>query len=72
MAWNPLDIFEFVFDAIEFFTTNSWSGSRSDSDKKNPGMVNKSQKQVSEESGLQKSGIDEGTKKADKAEGNKS
>ena len=34
MAWNPLDIFEFVFDAIEFFTTNSWSGSRSDSDKK--------------------------------------
>lgn len=72
MAWNPLDIFEFVFDAIEFFTSGSWSGSRSDSEKKNPGMADTSQKQVSEESGLQKSGIDEGTKKADKTEGNKS
>ena len=72
MAWNPLDIFEFVFDAIEFFTSKSWSGSRSVSDKKNPGMADKSQKQVSEESGLQKNGIGEGTEKTDKTEGNKS
>lgn len=57
MAWNPLDLLDYFFDAIELFT----SGSRSASDKKVPDSDGKPQKQMPKESESPKS--DEGAKK---------
>ncbi|MGG7438933.1 hypothetical protein ACQ7CU_12675 [Chryseobacterium arthrosphaerae] len=67
MAWNPLDLLDYFFDAIELFT----SGSRAASDKKILNSDGKPHKQMSKES--ESAGkIDEGARKSHKTEINKS
>ncbi|WP_278380538.1 branched-chain amino acid ABC transporter substrate-binding protein [Chryseobacterium arthrosphaerae] len=45
MAWNLLDVFGFIFDAIELLSSNSSSRFRSTSDRKNLNYDEKPQKQ---------------------------
>ncbi|WP_312299825.1 hypothetical protein [Chryseobacterium sp.] len=63
MAWNPLDLLDYFFDAIELFT----SGSRSTSDKKNLNPDGKPLKQMSKESESPVK-IDQGAKKSHKTD----
>lgn len=66
MAWNPLDLLDYFFDAIELFT----SGFGSTPDKKSLKPDEQPQKQVSKES-ESPGKIDEGAKKSHKTDGNK-
>ncbi|MGG7467064.1 hypothetical protein ACVVIH_23830 [Chryseobacterium arthrosphaerae] len=66
MAWNPLDLLDYFFDAIELFT----SGSRAASDKKILNSDGKPQQMSKESESAGK--IDGGARESHKTEINKS